>query len=454
MNPPGTSAEGADGVPHEQIRALTSKIVGFGPVAGAALGLAIVLASISDSGPFHHGILGIGLPAGLPLGSSFVLFGLLELAHVTFLTTRWMRYRPAPPPAEATLPRLSVIIPAFNEGPMVERSIRSVAEARYPRDRLEIIVIDDGSRDDTFFHIQKVRRVHPDLVRVIHFPGNQGKRAALRAGFLAASGEVVLTIDSDSEVDVGTLRAMVSPFADPHVGAVAGRVAVLNRHTFIGRMLDVQFALSFDFGRAAQSTYGTVMVCPGALSAFRRVVILPHLDGWVAQRFLGRLVGHGEDQALTNIVLRSGYDTRYQSNAVVRTLVPDRYRQLSRMLVRWDRSFLVEGFAFARFMFRRSRPRSRVLPIVAFLLASLRPLILLVGLSQLPRVFVAGPRQFAAALVAVAVAAIGSALYYLRTDRGFRFLYGLVYPFYSLLLLQWILPWAMLTVRDERWGTR
>ena len=127
---------------------------------------------------------------------------------------------------------------------------------------------------------------------------------------------------------------MVAPFADARVGAVAGRVTVLNRDTFIGRMLDVQFAVSFDFLRAAQSQYGTVMVCPGALSAFRRAVIVPRLDGWMVQRFLGRPVGHGEDQALTNVVLQTGYDTLYQNNAIVRTLVPDRYRQLSRMLLR------------------------------------------------------------------------------------------------------------------------
>ncbi|MDF3064823.1 MAG: hypothetical protein K0R38_424 [Polyangiaceae bacterium] len=74
-------------------------------------------------------------------------------------------------------------------------------------------------------------------------------------------------------------------------------------------MLEVQYALAFDFGRAAQSVYRAVACCPGALSAFRRDPVLPHLDGWVQQKFLGRHVNHGEDQALTNIVLRAGYDT-------------------------------------------------------------------------------------------------------------------------------------------------
>jgi hyaluronan synthase len=387
-------------------------------------------------------------------GRPFLALLGLEAAYLALQTFLWLRYRPREIDAGAPLPRLSVIIPAFNEGPMVERSIRSVARADYPRDRLEIIVVDDGSRDDTFFHMRKLRHEFPDLVRMIHFPGNRGKRAALREGFLAASGEVVLTIDSDSEIDRGTLQAMVAPFADARVGAVAGRVTVLNRDTFIGRMLDVQFAVSFDFLRAAQSQYGTVMVCPGALSAFRRAVIVPHLDGWMVQRFLGRPVGHGEDQALTNVVLRAGYDTVYQRNAIVRTLVPDRYRQLSRMLLRWDRSFFVEGFAFARFMFKRLRPRGRVLPVVAFVCSNLRALFFAAALTQLPRLGQLGVRELGAIVFVGALTSACTALYYLRTERSARFLYGIAYAFYSLLFLQWVFPWALVTVRDERWGTR
>ena len=85
----------------------------------------------------------------------------------------------------------------------------------------------DGSRDDTFFHMQRLRHEFPTLVRLVRFSGNEGKRAALKAGFLAATGDIIVTIDSDSEVDPQTLCEMVTPFrTDPSVGAVAGRVAV------------------------------------------------------------------------------------------------------------------------------------------------------------------------------------------------------------------------------------
>ncbi len=421
------------------------RAVGMCPALGVVLAFMWFLRTM-----YGQGSLGAGFVWTYPVAILLVC----ELTYMVLVTIYWQRYRPFDFLTDEKLPRLSVIIPAFNEGPMVERSILSVANADYPADRLEILVVDDGSRDDTFFHMEKLRRQHPQLVRLLRFAGNQGKRAALRAGFRAASGEIVLTLDSDSEIDRSTLRAMVAPFDDARIGAVAGRVTVLNRDHWMGRMLDVQFTFSFDFTRAAQSAYRTVHVCPGALSAFRRQIILPHLDRWMDQRFLGRPVGHGEDQALTNVVLRAGYDTVYQRTAIVRTLMPQRYHQLCRVLVRWDRSLIVEGFSFARFMFNKRAGRRRVVPAVAFALSNLRLLLFVSSMTVLPALLLQSPGTLVRSLAVGALLAIFAPLYYLRTERSPRFLYGVVYTFYSFFLLQWILPWALFTVRDERWGTR
>lgn len=389
---------------------------------------------------------------------AFIGAVLFQCGYFVLQAILWIRYRPVPllgSDRDDALPPLTVIIPAYNEGPMVEKSIRSVAVADYPHDRLEIIVVDDGSRDDTYFHVERLRREYPRVVRVIRFAGNRGKRAGLHAAFTAARGEYVLTLDSDSEIRRETLRAMVAPLvADPRVGAVAGRVAVLNRHTLIGRMLEVQYALAFDFGRAAQSAYRTVACCPGALSAFRKSVILPHLDAWLNQTFLGRPVSHGEDQALTNIVLKQGYDTVYQRNAVVHTLAPARFRQLWRMFTRWDRSYIVEGFSFAKFMFTRYRTKNRLLPIINFVVSNARIVLLYHGLLMLPGILVSRPDLVPVYIVAFVLASFFTAMYYLQNERSLRFLYGVLYAFYALFVLHWTLPWALVTVRDERWGTR
>jgi hyaluronan synthase len=426
--------------------------LGMLPLVGALISIfwMVVVRSSPES-------LGATIAAWL-IGCVTHLLGAIVLIQALYMGLQsllWQRYRHFKRPKGAVWPRVSVVIPAFNEGPMVERSIRSVAKSNYPHDRLEIIVVDDGSRDDTYFHMQRLRREFPAMVRLIRFSSNRGKRAALEAGFRDATGEVVITIDSDSEVELKTVAEMVTPFlADERVGGVAGRVAVLNRDTTISCMLEVQYALAFDFGRAAQSAYRTVACCPGALSAFRRSIIVPHLDEWTHQTFLGRPVGHGEDQALTNIVLREGYDTVYQRTATIHTLAPTTYRQLSRMFLRWDRSYIVEGFSFARFMFTRYRTKNRVMPVITFVVSNLRLVLFFWGLIELPFMFAQDVRSHLHAAVALTLGALFSAAYYLRIERSFRFAYGLLYAVYSVLLLQWILPWALITVRDERWGTR
>ena len=432
-------------------RALVASI-GLLPFLGAIISIGWMMAA---TGRFSGGLPAVWLAIKGMVSHPVGIVVVIQSLYTALLSLLWMRYEPFKAPPESTWPKVSVVIPAFNEGPMVERSIRSVARCDYPPELLEIIVVDDGSRDDTFFHMQRLRREHPDLVKLVRFKGNRGKREALVAGFRAATGSILVTIDSDSEIEARTIHEMVTPFlASQDVGAVAGRVAVLNRDTTISRMLEVQYALAFDFSRAAQSTYRCVACCPGALSAFRREAVLPFLDEWANQTFLGRPVNHGEDQALTNIVLRQGYDTVYQRSAVVHTLAPVTYGQMSRMFVRWDRSYIVEGFSFARFMFTRYRQKNRVLPVVTFLVSNLRLFLFFYGLVQLPMTFRTELTVVFHSAIALLVGAFFTALYYLRVERSFRFLYGALYAVFSVLLLQWILPWALLTVRDERWGTR
>jgi hyaluronan synthase len=106
------------------------------------------------------------------------------LAMVLFQVMRtifWGCYKPYPR-YDGRLPNLTIIVPAFNEGTMVETCLDSVATADYPRDRLEIICIDDGSTDDTWSYLARARERHPDLIKTIRFPHNQGKKEALYAG--------------------------------------------------------------------------------------------------------------------------------------------------------------------------------------------------------------------------------------------------------------------------------
>jgi hyaluronan synthase len=384
-------------------------------------------------------------------GILWVLMGILLLA---FRTVLWLLYRPFAPATMADAPPLTVIIPAYNEGAMVLKSVESVARACYPADRLEIFVIDDGSKDDTWEHIERAAARFPGLVHAIQFPRNQGKRAALAAGFARARGEVVVTLDSDSVVEPDALLAIAGPFRNPKIGAVAGKVEVYNRREgLLPRMLHVRYTLSFDMLRAAESTYGNVYCCPGALSGYRAAAVREVLGAWLEQKFLGARCTFGEDRALTNFILSRGYDTVYQRPARVRTIVPVEYMKLCKMFIRWDRSYVREELRFLRIVWKRpAAPRAfafcdRFITNTRFPVnyASLALLALLV--SQHPVLLF----RF---LVAIGLTSLLYTIYYLRSERSLDFLYGIVYSYFAVFALFWIFPYAAVTVRARSWLTR
>ena len=382
-------------------------------------------------------------------------YSLAFLGFQAVRTILWWRYRPyALPPGQ--LPRITVIIPAYNEGAMVEKAIYSVAESNYPADRLEIICIDDGSRDDTWRYMSRAQQRYPELIQTIRFSQNRGKREALYVGFAHGTGDYFVTVDSDSVIEADTLSQIIAPMIkDSEVGAVAGNVKVYNRTAnLITRMLWVRFVLSFDFLRASQSMYGFVFCTPGALSAYRREAVLPILEEWRHQTFLGIACTIGEDRAFTNLVLRRGYHTVYQRSAVVYTTVPETYRGMCRMFLRWDRSNFRESLIQLSFMFTRYRRRHRVLPILDFFVRELEfPLscifvpLLLVSICLYPLVLV----KF---ITALALISFILTFYYITVEKDMDFVYGVLYSFYAFLFLKWIRPFAALTLRDGRWLTR
>ena len=176
-------------------------------------------------------------------------------------------------------------------------------------------------------------------------------------GFKQGQGDVYVTIDSDSIVEPQTIRHLVSPFIrNNRIGAVAENVRILNhKQGIIPRMLEVSFAFSFDFLRAGQSVINSVMCTPGALSAYRREVVLNVLFEWLNQKFFGRPANIGEDRAMTNLILRNGYYVHYERDAVVHTTCPVTFGKLWKMFLRWARSNIRETIVITRFVFRKFR---------------------------------------------------------------------------------------------------
>lgn len=383
-----------------------------------------------------------------------ILWGVMGSILLGFRTVLWFLYQSAPPPAAADAPSLTVIIPAYNEGAMVLQSIESVARARYPHDRLEILVVDDGSVDDTWTHIQKAAARYPELVLPTRFPRNRGKREALAFGFENAKGEIVVTLDSDSVIEPEALLALTGPFRNTQVGAVAGKVKVYNRRQgLIPRMLHVRYILSFDLLRASESVYGTVYCCPGALTAYRSSVVRQVVKRWLQQTFLGAPCTVGEDRSLTNHILSCGYDTVYQRSAVVHTVAPASYAKLCRMFLRWDRSYVREELLFLRVVWNRPLP-ARLMALSDRFITNLRYPVHYACLFLLALTMPHHPLTLLRLLIVAGAISAFNMLYYIRSERSPDFFYGVVYAYYSLFALFWIFPVAVFTVRSRSWLTR
>lgn len=271
----------------------------------------------------------------------------LMMTEFIMRVLRWIQYEPLPPANNTNLPTISVVIPAYNESTFVRASIQSVIRSDYPVDKLELIVVDDGSSDDTWRHINEAVKDAKRPHQIHKHPQNLGKRHAMRNGFMMARNEIIVSLDSDSIIGPQALRCIVAPFVNgPGVGGVTGRLTALNvsrsgHHSLrnvIPRMLDILFEHGGNIPRAAQSYHGFVTIMPGAFSAFRAEAILPHVNGLCNMRFLGEPLKHGEDVELTLRMLQDGWQTTYQSNAVVHTTVPDTPRRAMLMYTRWEKS--------------------------------------------------------------------------------------------------------------------
>ncbi len=381
----------------------------------------------------------------------WITMGMLLLFLRTVL---WLLYRPFAAVRAEEAPPLTVIIPAYNEGKRVEHAIASVAAAHYPHGRLQIIAVDDGSTDDTWHHIKSAALRLSGLVTAIRLPANLGKRGALAEGFRRATGEIIVTVDSDSVIERGALLTIAGPFRDRRVGAVAGKVAVHNRRAgLIPRMLHVRFILSFDYLRSAQSVFRTVYCCPGALAAYRASVVRQVLPAWERQQFLGAACTYGEDRALTNDILARGYDTVYQRSAVVHTIVPETYAKLCRMFLRWDRSYIREEFRFARIVWKRPL-FSRVLALYESTITNLRYPVAYGSIALWTVNALTDPAALVRMLLAIMVVSLVYVLYYLRSERSWNFVFGILYAYFSFFALTWIFPYAALTVRARGWLTR
>jgi hyaluronan synthase len=387
-----------------------------------------------------------------------VISAVIIVAGIAFRTILWFRYKPQTigPEEKVDWPFVSVIMPALNEEELVGKSIDSIFSCNYPQEKFEVICINDGSTDLTYLHMLRAKLKYRDRLKVINFRQNLGKRKALYSGLKKSRGEIIVTVDTDSKIGRSAIRNLVVPLIkDEKTGAVAGRVAVLNeKQNFLTRMLSIRYSISFNFGRAYQSVYGAVFCCPGALTAYRKTILKGFIKEWVNQKFLNTPCTYGEDRALTTQILKAGYMTRFQSNALVYTKAPSKFVQMNKMYLRWTRSYIRESVLFSRFMFLKYRKKHRILPLLDFFFLNMLHPFHMFSFCLVIYSFFIHPLFILRHFAFLVISSFLLSLYYLRTNRSLSFLYGIPYAMITALCLWWLVPYAALTMKNQSWLTR
>jgi cellulose synthase/poly-beta-1,6-N-acetylglucosamine synthase-like glycosyltransferase len=234
----------------------------------------------------------------------------------------------APGEAESYRPRVAVLIPAYNEEKVIERTVRSVLKLNYPD--LHVIVIDDGSSDKT---LEVARSAFADeeasgRVLILTKP-NAGKASALNFGLEHLQGEEIFVgIDADTVIARNAISNLVPHFLNPKVGAVAGNAKVGNRINLWTRWQALEYITSQNFERRALNTLGAVSVVPGAIGAWRRSAVR-EAGGYHTDTV-------AEDADLTMALLELGYRVEYEDLALAYTEAPVNARGLMRQRFRWS----------------------------------------------------------------------------------------------------------------------
>jgi hyaluronan synthase len=378
-----------------------------------------------------------------------VIVGTLVLARYVFFAL----YNPPLLTPGQYEPGVAVIVPAKNESRAIYDTAKALHELDYPGKKLQVVLVNDGSDDDTGEWMDRCGREFGH--KVIHLPKNAGKRAAIVEGMRHHDAEITAFVDSDSLLEPDAITEGLRGFYSPGIAAVCGHTDVSNSTVnWLTRMQTQQYFIAFRTFRALEGYFGSVICCSGAFSLYRTNTIRPMMDEWVNQSFMGMKRTYGDDRGLTNMLLRDGHDTLYVPSARARTTVPHTIVQYIRQQVRWRRSFLMESFIGARHMWRR--PTGAALIFYGVLAVTLlSPFVVSYFLLLGPLLGVVNPFAYASGLTLIVM--LHQTFYWAfqlpPADKVSFFSFMPMLPIWILATLI-MLPWALVTIREMSWGTR
>lgn len=275
-------------------------------------------------------------------------------------------------------PKVSVIVPAWNEEVGIVSTIKSILSNDY--DNFELIVVNDGSTDRTDEKVKKFINKYNGGTPVLYVEkSNGGKASALNLGVEKSKGEIIITTDADSNLDKYAIQNIVKQFSDSRVMAVAGNVRVGNTGRIIGAIQKIEYIYGFYFKRA-DSILNSVYIVGGAAAAYRKEIFnkLGYFDTEIIT----------EDIEYSTRILNAGYTIRYATDAVFYTEVPSDMGSLIKQRLRWKFGRLMTFYKHRDLFFRVSGDQSKFLSFLIFPTALFTDILLFFYLVFLPTFYV------------------------------------------------------------------
>ncbi|MDP9806300.1 cellulose synthase/poly-beta-1,6-N-acetylglucosamine synthase-like glycosyltransferase [Trueperella bonasi] len=310
----------------------------------------------------------------IPLAISAVVGTMISLGAIL----AELRPRTKPATIDPT-PSVSVIVPAYNEGVVLGDCIGSILNSGYPR--LEVIVVNDGSTDNT----EEVMERFSDRAITIT-QENGGKGSALNAGIERASGEILMFVDADGIFTEDTIPNMLAGFRNKNVGAVCGNDQPVNTHNVLTRILTLMTHTGTGLARRGVALLGMLPIVAGNSGAFRASAI--------------RAVGGfrddtlGEDLELTWRIQEAGYEVEFAPDAIVLAEVPDQLSDLWKQRVRWARGLIQTARVHRQEFLSPVKSMFHLYLPVNFFVQIIQPILQLLGMVGFPLLVLAGIMEF------------------------------------------------------------
>jgi len=271
------------------------------------------------------------------------------LFFTLWLSIIWISVLHAEEPKKTKLkrhPKVTIGIPAYNEEKTIEKTVNSIINSNYPKEKTEIIIVNDGSKDNTAKISQEIINKNKGHNIILINKPNGGKSSAVNAAIEKATGEFFAVVDADSRIEKDAIHKVVPHFEDDNAGAVISRVRVDSPKKTLEKIQFFEYVMS-NFIRKLMAVLGTLAITPGVLSVYRTET-LRKVGGFTKDR--NNLT---EDMEIAMRLKYNGYRVEMETNSTTHTIAPQNLKTLWKQRIRWARGYIYNMWNYRSMLFSR-----------------------------------------------------------------------------------------------------